>query len=139
MPQQESFSTDHPIVIFDGVCNLCNASIDFIIRQDKKGLFRVTANQHEAGQRILEEQGVDPQEIDTVFLYENGQLYRRSTAALRIARKLGFPWSLMYAFIIIPAPIRDAVYKVIAANRYRWFGKMETCRLPTPEERARFV
>lgn len=139
MPQQESSSLQHPIVIFDGVCNLCNASIDFIIRHDQAGIFRVTANQHETGQRILEEQGVDPKEIDTVFLYEEGQLYRRSTAALRIARKLGFPWSLMYAFIIVPAPIRDAVYKVVAANRYRWFGKKETCRLPTPEERARFV
>ena len=132
-------SLTHPVVIFDGVCNLCNASVDFIIRHDQAGYFKVSANQHETGQRILQEQGVDPASVDTVFLYENGQLYRRSTAALRIARRLGFPWHLLYGFIIIPAPIRDAVYKVIARNRYRWFGKKETCRLPTPEERARFL
>jgi predicted DCC family thiol-disulfide oxidoreductase YuxK len=128
-----------PIVIFDGVCNLCNASVDFIIRQDTAGVFKVTANQHETGQRILREQGLDPSQVDTVFLYEAGHLYRRSTAALRIARRLGFPWSLLYAFIVVPAPLRDAVYRVVANNRYRWFGQKETCRLPTSEERARFV
>lgn len=129
----------HPVVIFDGVCNLCNASVDFIIRHDEAGVFKVSANQHETGRKILAEQGVDPHQVDTVFLYENGTLYRRSTAALRIARRLGFPWNLLYGFIIIPSPIRDAVYKVIAQNRYRWFGKKETCRLPTPEERERFL
>jgi len=129
----------HPIVIFDGVCILCNASIDFIIRQDKTGIFKVSANQHETGRKILTEQGVDPDAVDTVFLYENGTLYRRSTAALRIARRLGLPWSLLYGFIIIPAPIRDAIYKVIARNRYRWFGRKETCRLPTQAERERFL
>jgi predicted DCC family thiol-disulfide oxidoreductase YuxK len=129
----------HPVVIFDGVCNLCNASVDFIIRHDPQGVFKVSANQHETGRQILAEQGLDPDAVDTVFLYENGTLYRRSTAALRIARRLGLPWSLLYGFIIIPAPIRDAVYKVIANNRYRWFGKKETCRLPTPEERERFL
>lgn len=130
---------DHPIVIFDGVCNLCNASIDFIIRHDKVGHFKVTANQHERGRQILLEQGVNPDEVETLYLYEGGKLHERSTAALKIAHGLGFPWSLAYSFMIVPKGIRDAVYKVIAKNRYRWFGKKETCRLPTPEERARFV
>jgi predicted DCC family thiol-disulfide oxidoreductase YuxK len=134
-----SISDSHPIVIFDGVCNLCNASVDFVIRHDPQGVFKVSANQHETGQRILREQGVDPHEVDTVFLYEGGTLYRRSTAALRIVRHLGLPWSLLYGLVIIPAPLRDFVYRGIARNRYRWFGKKETCRLPTADERARFL
>ncbi len=127
------------IVIFDGVCNLCNSSVDFIIRRDKRDHFKVTANQHETGKRLLAEHGVNPKQVDTLFLYEGGNLYHRSTAALKIARGLGFPWSLFYVFMVIPRPIRDAVYRLIANNRYRWFGKKETCRLPTPEERAKFV
>ncbi|TAE61829.1 MAG: thiol-disulfide oxidoreductase DCC family protein [Bacteroidetes bacterium] len=127
------------IIIFDGVCTLCNASVDFVIRRDKKNQFQFTANQNEAGRRILEEQGIAPGDSETVFLFENGTLYQKSTAALRIARSLGFPWSLFYAGIIIPAPLRDAIYNWIARNRYRWFGKKETCRLPSPEERAKFL
>lgn len=126
-------------MIFDGVCNLCNASVDFIIRHDKRGRFRFTANQHEAGKQILAAQGLAPDSADTVFLYEGGRLYSRSSAALRIARGLGFPWSLAWAGMILPRPLRDAVYAWIARNRYRWFGKKETCRLPTPEERSRFL
>jgi len=129
----------HPVVIFDGVCNLCNSSIDFIIRTDKQGQFLVTANQHEAGKAILESQGREATDVSTVFLYEDGKLYERSTAALKIARKLGFPWSLAYGFMIVPKGLRDIVYNWIARNRYRWFGEKETCRLPTPEERARFI
>lgn len=127
------------IVIFDGVCNLCNASVDFIIRHDRQGRFRFTANQHETGRQILAENGLAPESADTVFLYEGGRLYNRSTAALRIARGLGLPWSLAWAGMILPRPLRDAVYAWIARNRYRWFGKKETCRLPTPEERSRFL
>ena len=127
------------IIIFDGVCNLCNASVDFVIRRDRKGYFQFTANQNETGRRILTEQGLDPDDVSTVFLYENGKLYRKSTAALRIARKLPFPWMLGYAFMIIPNFLRNIVYDFIARNRYKWMGKKETCRLPSPEEAARFV
>ncbi|MEM9984506.1 MAG: thiol-disulfide oxidoreductase DCC family protein [Bacteroidota bacterium] len=130
---------DYPVVIFDGVCNLCNASVDFIIRQDKKGKIKVTANQHDAGQQILLENGLRPEQVETLYLLENGKLYDRSTAALGIARQLGFPWSLAYVFIVIPKPIRDGVYRWIARNRYRWFGKKDSCRLPTAEERAYFI
>jgi predicted DCC family thiol-disulfide oxidoreductase YuxK len=127
------------IVIFDGVCNLCNSSIDFIIRHDKKQMFYVSANQHEAGAEILREHGLSKEDTTTVFYLEKGKLYQRSTAALRIARHLGFPWNLLWVFIIIPPFIRDGVYKWISRNRYRWFGKKDSCRLPTPEEQARFL
>ncbi len=129
----------NPTLIFDGVCHLCNQSIDFVIRKDRKGQFRYTANQMEAGKRILISHGVDPEDVQTVYLLQDGKLYTKSTAALRIARMLGFPWSLFYALIIIPAPLRDLIYNWVARNRYRWFGKKESCRLPSPEERALFL
>ncbi len=129
----------HPILIFDGVCHLCNQSIDFVISRDKRGQFRYTANQNEAGRRLLIEHGVDPDEIHSVYLLHDGVLYSKSTAALKVARMLGFPWALAYVFIVIPAPVRNLVYDWVARNRYRWFGKKETCRLPSPEERALFL
>ncbi|MEL6132333.1 MAG: thiol-disulfide oxidoreductase DCC family protein [Bacteroidota bacterium] len=130
---------EKPIVIFDGYCSLCNGTVDFIMRHDPKGQFLFSANQHEPGQQLLMAHGIDPENVTTVYLIENGQLYQRSTAALRIVRHLGLPFSLLYPFILIPPFIRDAVYKVIAKNRYNWFGKRDTCRLPTPDERARFL
>lgn len=107
--------------------------------RDKKRVFRYTANQMEAGRTILRDHGVNPDQIDSVYLFENNQLYSKSTAALRTARKLGFPYSLLYGFMIVPAFIRDIVYDLVARNRYNWFGKKETCRLPTAEERALFL
>lgn len=128
-----------PVIIFDGVCTLCNASVDFVIRRDKKRQFRYTANQMEPGREILRDHGIDPDDIHSVYLYENGKLYSKSGAALRVARLLGFPYSLAWGFMIIPAPIRNWVYDLIASNRYKWFGQKETCRLPSPEERALFL
>jgi predicted DCC family thiol-disulfide oxidoreductase YuxK len=126
-------------IIFDGVCNLCNSSVDFVIRRDKHDRFRFTANQNEAGRRLLQEHGKDPDAVSSVFLIEDGQLYERSTAALRIARRLPFPWPLLYGFIIVPSFLRDLVYGWIARNRYRWFGKKDSCRLPTADEQAKFL
>lgn len=127
------------VVIFDGVCELCNQSVDFILKWEKKPELKFTANQNEPGRKILSENGADPDNASTVFLYENGRLYTRSTAALRIARLLRFPFNLLYGFIIVPKFIRDAVYKLIARNRYRIWGKKDTCRIPSPEEMARFM
>lgn len=127
------------VIIFDGVCHLCNASVDFVMKRDKKRVFRYTANQMEAGRKILADHGVDPDQIHTVYLFDKGILYDKSTAALRIAKKLGFPYSLAFAFMIVPGFIRNFVYDLIAKNRYKWFGKKETCRLPTAEERALFL
>ncbi len=127
------------VIIFDGVCHLCNSSIDFVMKRDQKRIFRYTANQMEAGRKILGENGINPDQIESVYLYEKGKLYDKSAAALRIARKLGFPYNLAFGFMIVPAFIRNFIYDLIAKNRYQWFGKKETCRLPTAEERALFL
>lgn len=127
------------IIIFDGVCNFCNASVNFIMRNDRKSVFFFTANQHASGQEILKSFQVPAEEVGTVYYLEKGKLYRKSTAALRISRHLRFPFFLAYGFMIVPAFIRNAVYDVIARNRYKWFGKKESCRMPSAEEAARFI
>lgn len=141
-----SAATERPVVIFDGVCNLCDRAVQFILDHDRRGVLMLTANQSEPGQRLLAGRGSaatpigeDASADDTIVLVEGGRLYERSAAALRIARHMGLPWSLLYAFIVVPRPIRDAVYKFIARNRYRWFGKRESCRLPRPGELERFL
>lgn len=132
-------SPDRSIVIFDGVCNLCNFWVDFLIKRDKKGLFLFTANQDQAGKEILETHGESAEDVRTIYFLEKDILYKESSAVLRVARRLPGLWPLLYAFIIIPRPIRDLVYQWVAKNRYRWFGQKETCRIPTEEERARFL
>jgi predicted DCC family thiol-disulfide oxidoreductase YuxK len=128
-----------PVILFDGVCNLCNASVDFIIKRDTEGVFQFAPNQTEAGEEIISRAGLDPFDADTVVLWEDGAAYFQSTAVLRIARRLGFPWRLAYGLMIVPRGIRDFAYRLVAKNRYRVFGKRDTCRLPTPEERSRFL
>lgn len=130
----------HPTVYFDGVCNLCNSSIQWIIKRDPKAHFRFAALQSDAGvelrKRISSNGKID---LESVLLEEDGKVYDRSTAALRIARKLSGLWPLMYIFIIVPKFIRDAVYNFIGRNRYKWFGKQESCWVPTPDLKARFL
>ncbi len=126
-------------MIFDGVCNLCNASVNFILRHDRRGVFRFASNTSEAGQDLLRQNGVDPEQVQSVYLVEDGRISSKSTAVLKIARDLGFPWSLAAVFRLVPRPIRDLFYDLVAKNRYRVFGKRETCRLPTPDERERFL
>lgn len=133
MSQQQS------IIFFDGVCNLCNASVDFIIRHDKKDNFLLGALQDQVSKEILSQFQVDPSYLDSVVLLENGQLYFKSTAALKIARRLSGITSILYPFIYLPKSFRDPIYDWIGKNRYRWFGKKSTCRLPTPEEKAKFL
>lgn len=132
-------NTDRPILIFDGVCELCNASVDFIMKREKSPDLLFTANQNPPGIKLLKQYGEDPDSVSTLFLVQDAKLYKRSTAALRIARMLKFPWNLCYGFIIIPRFLRDPIYNLIARNRYRLFGKKETCRIPTQEEIARFL
>lgn len=132
-------STRPPTILFDGVCNLCNGSVQFILRRDPQARFRFASLQSEAGRRLVTEQGLDPEVLNSVILIEDGRVYRESTAALRIARHMSGAWKLLRVLVLIPRPIRDAVYRLIARNRYRWFGKSETCWLPTPELRARFL
>ena len=130
---------DNPVVIFDGVCNFCNASVNLILDKDSTGTIRFTANQDEAGKQILSHFNIKVEEANTVFFLENGFIYDRSTAALRISRLMKFPWFLFYGFIIFPSFLRDPVYNFIAKNRYKWFGKQEACRIPTKEEKSRFL
>ena len=128
-----------PIVLFDGVCNFCESSVRFIIDRDPDGIFRFTSLQSETGRRLAIEAGGDPDAINSMILLEDGQLYTRSTAALRIARRLRLPWRLARIFLAMPEDLRDPFYALIAANRYRWFGKKEECMIPSPEIRERFL
>lgn len=127
------------VILFDGVCNLCNASIDFVLKRDKKDHFRVGALQEEPGKKLLAKFKVNPEYLDSLVLIEDRQIYFRSTAALKIAKKLSGVWPLFHGFIILPTGIRDGIYNWIGSNRYHWFGKKNTCRLPTREERAKFL
>lgn len=128
-------------MLFDGVCNLCNGAVQFILDRDPKRRFRFASLQSDRGKGLLAEHGVvapsgDP---DTIYLIDGGRLFDRSTAALKIARHLSFPWWLLGGFTAVPRFLRDPVYKLIARNRYRWFGRTDQCRIPTPELRARML
>ena len=125
------------IILFDGVCNFCNASINFTIRHDKKGYFKFAPLQSEKAKELVGD--LTTPEPETVLLVENGKIYDHSTAALRVARKLNGLWPLFYVLMIIPKPLRDWVYSFIAKRRYKWFGRTEACMVPTPEVRDRFL
>ena len=130
---------DHPIVLFDGVCNLCNRSVQFIIKRDKEGLFRFASLQGKTGQSLLKQFNLPTDDLNSFVLIENEKAYTRSTGALRMMRRLKGGWKLLYAFIIVPPFIRNAIYSWIAKNRYKWYGKREECMIPTPELKSRFL
>ncbi len=127
------------IVLFDGVCNLCNGFVNFIIDRDPNQHFSFGSLQSQKARVLLQDHPAVLSELNTVVLLEGSKLYTRSTAALRIARKLNGGWPLLYSLIIIPRPLRDIVYEFIARKRYAWFGRREACRIPTPELRSRFI
>ena len=129
----------HPIILYDGVCYLCNWIVQFALARDGQGRLRYASLQSDAGQALLREQGIATEEFKTSLLIEDGKAYLRSTGALRTLRYLRFPWPLFYGFIIVPPFIRDAVYDFVAGRRYAWFGQMEACPLPPPELRERFL
>ena len=130
-------------ILFDGVCNLCNGFVQFIIRHDAAGRYRFAALQSEAGRALLLAHGVAPATLaadpDSVILLSGGQLYSHSTAVLRIARGLGGVWQLAALGGVLPRAWRDGIYRFIARHRYRWFGRQESCMLPTPALKARFL
>lgn len=128
-----------PLILFDGVCNLCTHSVQFVIQRDAKQQFRFASIQSDLGQKVLQQYGLSTTKINTVVLLNNNQIYTHSTAALHIAQQLGGLWQLASLALWVPAPLRDAVYTFIAQNRYRWFGKQESCWLPTPELKNRFL
>lgn len=128
----------HPVILFDGVCNLCNSSINFVIDRDKKQKYRFAPLQSEIGEMVKKKAGKSL-DLDSVLLYENGKLLDKSDAALEIARNLSGIWPMLYVFKVVPRPLRNLVYDFIARNRYKWFGKMDACRMPTPELKALFL
>ncbi len=129
----------HAVVLFDGVCNVCNAAVRFIAANDPAGRFAFASLQSPRARELLGERVSDPLEPDSVVLLDHGRRYERSDAALHIALGLRAPWPLAFAAILIPRAARDAAYRWIARNRYRWFGRSDTCPLPTPELRDRFL
>jgi predicted DCC family thiol-disulfide oxidoreductase YuxK len=130
---------DKGIILFDGVCNFCNSSVNFIIDRDKKDYFRFASLQSVESLEILSRFGLDSSNLTTLILVVKEKYYIKSTAALKIAGRLKFPWYLFLIFLIIPPFIRNPVYDVIARNRYNWFGKRDSCRIPTTEERNKFL
>ncbi len=135
----QAIPRDRPILLFDGVCNLCNGFVQWVIRRDPEGHFRFAALQSETGRRLLAEAGMPADALSTVVLYEAGRFFTHSDVPLRVWRQLGGAWSWLYALRVVPRALRDAVYDWVARNRYRWFGRREQCMIPTPELRARFL
>ena len=137
-----------PVILFDGVCNFCNAIVKFIIRQDKKNVFLFCALQSDSGKRLLKQYNINWKQTDSFVVIENarpddpvgrGKAHQKSNAALILYNKLPWYWKWTQIFWIVPKIIRDGVYNFIANNRYRWFGKKEECMIPTPEMRERFL
>lgn len=129
----------HVLVLFDGVCNLCNGFVQFVIRRDPAGKFRFASLQSEFGRELLMTHGLDPDILHSVIVAEGGKLYQRSDAALRVAGHLAGLWPMFTVFSIIPRFLRDAVYNAIASYRYRWFGRRDACMVPDASLKARFV
>lgn len=127
------------VILFDGDCNFCDSSVQFIIKRDPAAHFLFTSLQSEKGLELTKQYAI-PAEVDSLVLIENGKAFTKSSAALRIAKKLDGLWHLFFVFILVPRKIRDGVYDYVANNRYRWFGKKEdACTLPSPEQRKRFI
>lgn len=138
MPNLSS-NNQHPILLFDGVCNLCSASVQWVLQRDKAGLFRYAALQSEIGGELLQRFGLDTAAFDTVVLVDGDRVFTRSDAALEVLRRLGSAWSWLGILHWAPRPIRDTVYNWVARNRYRWFGQKQECWLPRPEWKERFL
>jgi predicted DCC family thiol-disulfide oxidoreductase YuxK len=127
------------IVLFDGVCNLCNASVQFIIKHDKKRKFRFASIQSEFGKGQIAKFQIDTRKTDSVIYIYKNKVYSRSSAALKIVRQLDGLWPVIFIFIVIPPFIRNLIYDYIAKNRYKWFGKKESCMIPSPDLKSRFL
>ncbi len=128
-----------PIILFDGVCNLCNNSVQFVIKHDTSNKFMFAALQSIKGQILLQQYNLPQQGFNSFVLLQNEKVFLKSTAALNVVKQLNGPVKLLYGFIIVPAFIRNAVYNFIARNRYKWFGKKDSCIIPTPALQSRFL
>jgi len=130
---------EKPIILFDGVCNFCNGSVNFLIRQDKKNVFRFAALQSQTAQKLLAQYKKQKKGFESFVLMQDGKAYEKSSAALKVLKKLPWYWKWAQVFWIVPKFIRDGGYDFIARNRYKWFGRKEECMIPTPEVRNRFL
>lgn len=129
----------HKILLFDGVCNLCNNTVLFVIKRDRKKQIRFGAIQSQEGKKLLQKFGIDQQYLGSLIFIDEGKVYLKSSGALRLSKYLSGLWPLFYALMVIPAFIRNPIYDFVAANRYKWFGKKEVCMIPTPELKSLFL
>lgn len=127
------------LIMFDGMCNFCNYWVNFIIDHDKQKYFKFNSLQSNIAQNFLKRKNLDLPKMDTIVLMMNEKVYFKSSAALQIAKKLNRFWKVVYILVIIPEPLRDLIYNFIARNRYKWFGRRESCRIPTEDESDRFL
>ena len=127
------------LLLFDGVCNLCNGTVQFLLRADRRKKLFFASLQSDTGQRVLQAYQFSGPPLQTVVFCSGPKYFTHSNAILEVCRVLGFPWSLLYLFKVIPRPLRDLIYRWVARNRYKWFGEKENCLLPTPELRQRFL
>jgi predicted DCC family thiol-disulfide oxidoreductase YuxK len=132
-------ASEAPILIFDGVCKICSFGVQTMLRADKRGIFRFAFGQGEKGSALKAAYGLPKGDLESVTLIDNGLCWSKSDAVLEVCRRLPFPWPLLTVFKIVPKFIRDPLYSLVARNRYRWFGRRESCFAPTPEHRARFI
>ena len=141
---QQNMPTDsntrvNPVLLFDGVCKFCHNSVQFVIKRDPNKHFYFCPIQSDKGQQLMKQYGIEDSGLNSMLLLEDNRVYNRSTAALRIARKLKMPWPLLSVFLAIPAPIRDGIYDFIGKHRYQWFGKYDQCHIPDDATRQRFM
>jgi len=130
---------DGPVILFDGVCNLCAWSVRFVIARDPRGVFRFAPLQSEPGRRLLREHGLDETAMDSFVLVEGPRAWRESDAALRVCRELSGSWRFLALLLALPRLLRDPLYRLVARNRLRWFGRSDRCLVPSPELRSRFL
>ena len=130
---------NNPIILFDGVCNLCSGIVMFTIKRDRQGIFKFTPLQSDVGQSLLKQFNLPMDSYQSFILVEGDRYYQKSTAALRVVRRMNGLCSILYVFIVLPRPIRDLIYDLIVKNRYKWFGKKEKCLIPAPGIKSRFL
>ena len=130
---------EQPVILFDGICNFCNSAVNFTIKRNKKANICFAPMQTAAGQKLLQQYNLPPDDMQSFIFIEKGIVNKQSTAALKVCRHLRGLWPLCYGFMIVPKFIRDGIYNWIAKNRYKWFGVRQECMIPTPEVKARFL
>lgn len=138
-PPLASDAAPHPIVVFDGVCNVCSAAVRLILENDRGGTIRFAPLQSPLGARLMREHGLRAEDAETFLFIEEGRALVRSDAAVNVARRLRFPWSAFALFGVLPRALRDPAYRLVAKHRYAWFGRRASCFVPSPEERSRFL